>query len=317
MKSSSVISKTASDVYGAIQKELLTLEENNMAMLKVVKDDPFETGFAKIQALIDSLAAVVSGTRVDGIGFPQFLYNFDTAENDLSEVRLTVRSKLKAEPRIKETRTISVGEDFVEEAGVFMADMALQMYYLDCASENVSALNEKLSEVYEANADITKKFFFEVTTTTGRVVAIDNDTVILKAKVDEAHSIGDYGIMAGYGSEVKSEFETMVEAESIEKLVSIMRTVTTTQEILKKRIDLVEKLGNLKTRRSAYKLIREGVHKKAQYVPVGAVGYVLTGDDENIFGLVKKTEAGYETVLAPFDIETNEVVDMDITEKIA
>lgn len=317
------ITKTANTLCDNIMEKLVEIEESNNEMLKSIKDCDFDIGFGRIEALVNCIGASIKDTTVDGVGLPAFLTKVTATEGKLDEVDITVKSKLKAKHKVKATQTVKVDEDFVEVVGKLFTDTLFNMFYLEVADANITELNEKIASIFEEE-NIPYTLEFEVTTDSGRVIYIDNNKVVLKARLDEALAIGSNGLFANTDDESRG-YDKIVYEEARNELVSVMRTVQITPEILKKKIRLVESLADLHTKKYAHKLIREGYHKKAENLKdsKSGVGYfsdkvTIDGEEVDVFALLKKNDSGeYEVVLSPFDTKTNVSVDFDVVKALA
>lgn len=320
MKRNIDVKNAATAVYNEVLEGLLSIEENNKELLETLGSESIDTGLDKVVTLTRCIALQVYGTNVDGVHFPEFLFSIDGVGDTCDNVRVSIRSKQKATVRLKKKISVSVNADYIEVVGKEMLNMAVEMYYTECALENLEALNEVLDAIYETG-EIDKKVHFAINEKSGRVISITNDELVLRADLNEALQISQLGIMAAYGQaeEDVSEFDAMVSGKAKEEFMSVMKTCQTTQEILKKHITIVEKLADLRTRKSAYRLIREGYHMQVKNVAKGATGYVhMKVGEIDVFSLVHKDADGNLTVvLNPFDTTTNEPVDVDILKEIA
>lgn len=322
MRTNDFIVTTANKIYEGILEGLETLSKENQAMLKGIKKDDFEVGFGKIDALVKCIGANMRGVTVDGVGLPEFLSSISATEGNLSEVDVTVKSKLKAKNKVKGTQTIAVDKDFVENVGKLFIDTLFEMYYMEWASENVALLNSRIAKIL-SEEKIPFELEFDVTTTSGRVIYIDDKKVVLKAQVEEALKLASNGLLIEVTDET-DDYDSVVAEEARSEFVSIMRTIQITPEILKKKINIVEQLADLHTKKHANKLIREGYHKKAENLKDAnsGVGYfsdkVKIGKDEvDVFALLKKNDKGaFEVVLSPFDTDTNTKVDFDVVKAL-
>lgn len=322
LKTNDFIVTTANKIFAEVTEGLKTLARENKSMLKDVKNDDFETGLNKIDALVKCIGANMKGVVVDGVGLPGFLSSISAVEGSLDEVDVTVKSKLKAKQKVRNVRTVKVDEDFVENVGKLFTDTLFELYYLEWADMNVQALNARIAEILEEEK-IPFELEFAVTTSSGRVVSIDDKKVVLKAQTGEALNLSRNGLLVDIDEEA-DDYDIMVATEAKEEFLSIMRTIQITPEILKKKIGIVEKLADLHTKKLANKLIREGYHKKVENLKdsKSGVGYFaqkvdIDGQEVNVFSLLKKNDSGkLEVVLSPFNVETNKAVDFDVVKAI-
>lgn len=318
MKTNNFIVTTANAIFTEITEGMKNFATENKAMLESIKNDDFETGFNKIETLVQGVALNMKGVAVDGVGLPDFLHSISVSEDDLSEVTITVKSKLRAKNRVKEVRTIALDENFFDNATDLFINTLFTMYYNEFADENVQALNENIKKITEEE-NLPFLLQFEVSNSGGRVLYIDDKKVILKAQVEEAMQLSSYGLAIEVTDET-DDYDKIVAEEVRNEFVSAMRTVNITPEILKKKIGIVEKLADLHTKKHSNKLIREGYHKKVENLKdaKSGVGYFsekveINGVQADVFALLKKNDKGeFEIVLSPYDANTNTKVDFDV-----
>lgn len=322
MKTHDFIVKTANKIYEGICEGLETLEKENKATLKNIQNDDFDTGFAKIDALVKCIGANMKGVTIDDVGLPSFLSSISAVEGKLDEVDVTVKSRLKARNKVRQVQTVKVDEDFVANVGKLFLDTLFELYYMEWADLNVQKLNERIATILEEEK-IPFGLEFAVTNTSGRIVAIDDKKVVLKAQIEEALKLATNGLLIEVGEDT-DDYDKMVAEEARSEFVAIMRTIQITPEILKKKIDIVEKLADLHTKKHSNKLIREGYHKKVENLKnaKSGVGYFsqrvkIDGKDVDVFALLSRDDDGkYEVVLSPYDTDTNTAVDFDVVKAV-
>lgn len=316
MKTNVVITNNANKLYEDVTRGLENFTEEYKGLVDAMKGDTLEVAFEKAGTLLNCVATLFTGAEAGGTKFPGFLVRKSTRdEGTLKELNITVASKLKAVRKFKHEATVVVDDDFIKNAGQVFIDALFAAYYVEEASENVEALNERLEGLYE-KYELTKKVLFDVDTTkAGRVLSITDDVVVINADVDKALDISNIGIMAE-----GNEYNALINEEAVKNFVDVMQTVQITPEILKKRIAVVDALVDLRTKKHANKIIRENYHKKAIYLKGGTddIGYINEKyNDVNVFALVTKTAEGeYVPVLSPFATEALVPVECNLVDLI-
>lgn len=316
MKTKSEIMGVANQMNAQAIKALATYEEERKALIDSIINGDLDSAYDNFNLLLGGIEIILRGVSVDGSTFPSFLSKPSTTNVDkLTSVTLIVTSSRRAEYKFKVKRKIDIDEHIVESLSNLYLETLFDAYYFQEASKNIDEINDVLSDIYDSN-NIEKRMFFAVTREDGRVVSIDNDTVVLKAEVNNALDASNLGL-----TPADNEYSRLVFDEAVENIVNFMSTITITPEILKKRNNLVQALIDLRTRKHAHKVIRESYHKQAKYVKSerDGVAYVSTEiDGVDVFSLVKMNEdGGFEVVLAPFDTEKLVPVEVDITKHIA
>lgn len=312
MKTSTKIYELANNMYAQSAEGVDRLQAEQKDLLATIQSDDIESALSKLGLVIDCIASKLRCVAIEDAQFPGFLTKFSTTDTDsLKEIELTVSSKLKAERKFKERKNILVDDMFIENAGEFMVNVLFSAYYVEEAFANVTAVNERLEEIY-AEAGIEKKVLFGIdATTSSRVISIDNNVVVLNADIEKALEASKMGIMVS-----GDEYSELVREEATKKFVDVMQTVSITPEIIKKNVDVISSLLDLRTKKHANKIIREGYHKQAKYLKdsKSGVGYFSEKVGEaNVFALlVKNDNKEFEVVLNPFDADKLEPVDVDV-----
>lgn len=311
MKTRQKIEETANNLYGQVVQGVAKFAEGKADMVKTIMEDDLDTAYDKVNILSRSLQAIMRGAISDGVTLPGFLVKINTrSEGKLSSFNLSVTSKLKAERKFKVQRDIDVNENLIDSMAKVFTDALFPAYWVEAAAQNISELNAVLEDIYETH-EIHKKVYFAVELSRKRVMNITDDTVTLNAEVDRACAISELGIMAS-----GNEYSDLIHDEAVKAFVNVMATVSITPEILKKHINIVEQVCDIKTKKRADKIIRESYHRQAIYLKSqkDGVGYFRdTVDGVNVFSLLQLNESGeYEYVLSPFDTEKLVAVDVDV-----
>jgi len=312
MRSNKEIYDNANALFAGVMEKADAIQSKTVDLLKDIKTCNIESGLEKVGTVISCIDSEVRSLSAGGTTFPGFLTRFSTrCADSVESIELKISSKLKAERKFKGEAVINVDSDFVKNVVNFYTGVLFDAYYIEEAAENIEALNVTLKEVYEANDTIKKQVYFTVGAGDVRVVEITDKKVVLNADTSMALNVSKMGIMAE-----GDEYAEFIHDEAVNNFVATMQTVETTPEILKKRINVVDELLNLRTKKHANKIIREGYHKQAVYLKNSSsgVGY-FNGkvDDKNVFALLEMNDEGeYKVVLSPFNSDTLEPVDVDI-----
>lgn len=311
MRTRQETTEIANGLYGLVMDGIEVYAREKKELVKAIMTEDLDSAYEKVSVLNRGLQAIMRGAFFNNVTFPGFLTRIGTrSEGTLKSIDLSVSSKLKAERKFKLQRDIDVDENLVKNMAQVYVDVLFNAFYTEEASKNIEELNTRLEEIYE-QYEIAKRVLFVVGVDAGRVAYIDNDVVLLNADVDKALGISELGIMA-----TGSEYAQLINEEAVKAFVDVMQTIAITPEILKKRINVVDQLVEIRTKKHANKIIRETYHKQAKYLKSAGdgVGYVSDNfDDINVFALVKMTDAGdYEYVLNPFDTEKLVAVDVDV-----
>lgn len=311
MRTKQEITAIANGLYAQVTDGIAGYSKERVDLVKAIMTEDLDSAYDKVGVLSRGIQAIMRGAVEDSVSFPGFLTRLSTrSEGKLTSLSLTVSSKLKATRKFKLQRDIEVTENLVNDMASVYIDALFDALYTEMAAENVEDLNMKLDKICNDN-EVAKRVQFEVGTETGRVVYIDDDTLILRADVEKAMAISELGIMAE-----GTEYDQLVSEDATKAFVDVMQTVLITPEILKKRIRVVDFLVDIRTKKHASKIIRETVHKQAIYLKSASegVGYFSDSvDGVNVFALLKLNESGeYEYVLHPFDTDKLVAVDVDV-----
>ena len=316
MRTQKEIKKIADGIYSSAMDSLVKLEANKTAVVKGIakkKDDDFSS---IISQLVSDIETIIKGTYFEGISVPDFISKITVVQDeDGRTLTISIRSKLKAAYKFVRERNVTITDNIVEDIATFYIDALFEMFYLDMAHKNVTALNDKIAGIVEEN-EIPYSVVFVVSDTAKTIVSsITDNCLVLNASISEAHNIASLGLF--YEG---SEYNDMVAAEAAKKLADELKAVQTPVQFLKSNNDLIKKLTGVSTKKRANKLIREIHHRKVENLDAvkQGIGYFnaeveVAGEQVEIFALVEKAEDGTKTViLSPFNVKTLEKVDYNV-----
>lgn len=316
MRTSQEIKVIADGIYSEVANGLSSLSEvkrsNVAAMLEKSGDDRL----ADIMALVGDIESVLKGPRVSDVGLPSYLSKVSYEEDgDLSSITITVRTKLKSSYRYRKDTQVAVDANFIANAGEAYVSALYDMFYIEEASANVVALNEKVAEICQT-AEIPYSFRFAVDTESDAMVLSINDReVVFNANISRAHDVSSLGIFKS-----GDEYDNIVSAATIEKIVTALKAAQTPVQLIKGNVQLIKDVTGVSTKKRASKIIRGSYHRQAKYLSgtKAGVGYFdetvkIDGEDVDVFALVAKNEEGdLSIVLSPFDVKTMYNVDFDV-----
>lgn len=335
MKTEVTIKQIADALYAESMKNVDTLVS---ARGTGVKADIDAKSFTE---LIEGIDAQFSAVRVDGVGLPEHLIS---GENYNGYGVIVVRSKLRAENKYRRETKIAIDDNFITNAAKFISDVLFEMYYIETATENLKDLNAEIAQICADN-DIPYVFSFKSEpTNSALVIEIDDAHIIFNASLNSALKAGSLAIMLG-----GDEYSDYVKADAVATLVKQLKAIQTTPELIKGKVNVIDKVVDYATKKRASNLIREAYHRQAKNLDAvenkEMTGYfdevvTIDGNEVEVFALVHKDANEYETdangkvvkdangnkklvkegaktvVLKPFDVKTNLVVDFDVLKAI-
>ena len=314
MRKHTEIIKAADELYSSLTQSLNTFAEVSKTKIESLTTASYDDAHTVVAEICESICALIAGcTSEDKVIFPKFLSSFKTYETDgkLSDVSVTIKSKLKDVVKYKKEVKLSVDANFITELFRFYTDAIFEMYYRNEANNNLTEVNEFINKICVEN-NIPYTFGFALSDKKEYITYIDNDKVIFNADVTEALGVSKHGLFLSGDS-----YFDFVREQQVEKLVKILSATQTTPQLLKANIDIINTLVGYKTKKRADKLIRNTYHKKAEYfdgLKKGGFGYFETKiNDTDVFSILEKNADGtISVVLNPFDIKTLCTVDVDI-----
>lgn len=315
MRTNKEIVAIADGIYAEATAALANLSEVKKAQVDSIVGKTVEEGLDTIQTIIADVEAVLKAPRIDGVGLPAYLSKLTYDEGSTDKVTISVRTKLKSEYKYRKDTVVIVDADFILNAGKAYIDALYDMFYIEQAIENVSALNDKIAEIIAEN-EIPFGFKFVVDASTDAVVlSINNDEVVFNANIARAHEIANLGIFKS-----GDEYNDLICKEATDKLVASLKAVQTPVQLIKGNVALIKEITGVSTKKRASKLIRGSYHRQAKYLNgvKAGVGYFeetvkINGEDVEVFALVAKAEDDtLSVVLNPFNIKDLFNVDFDV-----
>ncbi len=315
MRTNGEITRVADALFNNVNAGLANLTEVKKPVVEKLIGADIEENLDTIGGLVSAVEAVIGAPTEDGAFLPKFLSKCEYNPDNGDAVTVSIRSRLKASVKYSRKLLIPVDENLVSAIGKFYVDCLFNMYYLDCAKENVDELNAKLEEICAEN-DIPYTFGFDVVADSDSfVLDITDDHVTFIADVSAAHDISTLGLFRG-----GDEYEDLVYNKTVTQLVDSLKALQTTAQLVKGNLKLVKTVSGVSTKKRANKLIRGSYHRQAKFlskVKTG-VGYfdetvTIDGNNVEVFALVNKAEDGtLSVVLSPFDVKTQFRVDYDV-----
>lgn len=316
MRTQNEIKTIANGIYANAMEALVKLESNQKATVKGIAKKKTEDATAIVSQIISGVETIIKGTFFEGVSLPAFISKVSVeTDGDARVINISLRSKLKAAYKFSRVRTVALSDNIIEDIATFYIDALFEMFYLDEAHTNVTALNDKIATLVAEN-EIPYSVVFVVSDAAQTIVSSISDTRLeLNASISEAHDISSLGLFFE-----GSEYNDMVAETATKKLVDELKAVQTPVQFLKSNNDLIKKLTGVSTKKRANKLIREIHHRKAENLGSvkQGVGYYnaeveIAGETVEIFALVEKAEDGTKTVvLSPFNVKTLEKIDFDV-----
>ena len=305
MRTQNEIKTIANGIYANAMEALVKLESNQKATVKGIAKKKTEDATAIVSQIISGVETIIKGTFFEGVSLPAFISKVSVeTDGDARVINISLRSKLKAAYKFSRVRTVALSDNIIEDIATFYIDALFEMFYLDEAHTNVTALNDKIATLVAEN-EIPYSVVFVVSDAAQTIVS----------SISEAHDISSLGLFFE-----GSEYNDMVAETATKKLVDELKAVQTPVQFLKSNNDLIKKLTGVSTKKRANKLIREIHHRKAENLGSvkQGVGYYnaeveIAGETVEIFALVEKAEDGTKTVvLSPFNVKTLEKIDFDV-----
>lgn len=315
MRTHKEITTIAEGIYAEVTEGLSSLTEVKKSNVAAMLEKSGDEKIADIVALVSDIEAVLKAPRVDGVGLPVYLSKVTYEDGNLNAVTITVRTKLKSSYRYRKDTTVAVDKDFIANVGNAYVTALYDMFYIEEASANIEALNEKVAEIV-ASAEIPYGFKFAVDTETDAMVLSINDSeVVFNANIARAHDISNLGIFKS-----GDEYDNIVCQATTEKIITALKAAQTPVQLIKANVPLIKDVTGVSTKKRASKLIRGSYHRQAKYLNgvKSGVGYYdetvnIEGEDVDVFALVAKAEDGeISLVLSPFDVKTLYNVNFDV-----
>lgn len=314
MKTNGQITKIANGIYAEAKAGLDQFAEVKSGAVKGIEDKSVDEGVEIISDIMGGVEAIIKAPVVDGTSLPAFLSRF-TYSDSFDTITITIRSKLKSAVKFSKSVDIAVNEDIVKSISNAYIDSLYELFYLEEAMANVLELNDKIDALCKEN-EIPFTFGFDVQPYNNSVIIeITNDRVIFNADVTRAHEIAELSIL-----QAGDEYSDFVCKEATEKLINTLKTVQTTTQLIKAKVDIISNITGTSTKKRASKLIRASYHRQAQFLNKvkEGVGYYneeveINGETVEVFALVRKDIDGtLSVVLNPFDVKTLFAVDFDV-----
>lgn len=319
MKTNKQIVNIADGIYAEAMASLKNLVDVKKAAVASIHTKSLEEGVATISQLVADVEAVVVAPRVEDVALPAHLYKVSYVGNSIDTITLSVRTKLKSAYKYRKDTDVAVDDNFIMNVGKALIDSLYDMFYIEQASENVEALNEKLATICAENEIPYTVEFAVDADTDAMILDINNEKVVFNANIAKAHDISNLGIFRE-----GNEYNNIICAEATEALVASLKANQTPVQVIKGNVALIKEVTGVSTKKRASKLIRGTYHRQAKYLGAvkSGIGYFdetveLNGESVDVFALVAKAEDGtLSVVLNPFDVKTLYSVDFDVVAEV-
>lgn len=315
MRTNKEIAQIAEGIYAEATAALSNLSTVKKAQVEALVGTNGEAAVTAVKSLIADIESVLKAPRVDEVGLPAYLSRLIYDENNMATITVSVRTKLKSNYKYRKDTTVAVDEDIITNIGKAYIDALFEMFYIEEATANVAALNDKVAEIIAEN-EIGYGFKFAVDNDSDAVVlAINNDEVIFNADISKALDIANLAIFKS-----GDEYNDLICKEATDKLVAALKAIQTPVQLIKGNVSLIKDITGISTKKRASKLIRGSYHRQAKFLGnvKAGIGYYeetvkVNGEDTDVFALVSKAEDGtLAVVLNPFDVKTLFNVDYDV-----
>ena len=250
---------------------------------------------------------------------PRFYCNVETFDEDF--VTISFKSVINVRPKYRKEKRFLIDADILKKLTDEMLKVLSELFYTEFAKANLKDLNTDIKHICES-IHLPFTFGFDLEPyEDAMVLSINDNEVIFNILEREA-----YNLMALPMYLSGSEFYQVVAQEAINKLKIELQSCQTTVQLIKGKIELIERLTGVVTRARASKILRQTYHRQVKnfnIVKQACTGYFneeveIDGSPVEIFALVHKdkdrdNEKGQmRVVLQPFDVRTNFIVDYDV-----
>lgn len=315
IKKKQEINEQIASLYEQYGEGFETLKEARKSDIEGIDVNDGKASDKFIASLREKLETVARGV-VGGVSKFSSSYKIIlTPDGGIDRIEYTIKSPIRAKVPYSYTEYIDGKSDIFDEMAKTFAVGLVGLYQVNTAHENIEALNEALTEIFDAE-DIKARFKFAVSDK--YVTEITNECVTFGVSIENAFNVSGLEIFRS-----GNEWEDCCRAEEIGRIISAVKSADTTVKLIKANIDIVKAMIGHKSMKRADSIIRKAYSKKAQYIPdKGGVGYFeadikVDGEDVSIFALVgKDADGNMSVVLNPFNISTLFNIEYDVLANI-
>lgn len=308
---------TSTTVHSAVREMIAKAKEGIANRGKVANVNAIVGAVGDVQKcfdLIDEEVAAVDAivkAPVAGFAIPDHVVSVDYAGGNVFS--LTIKSRRNASVPFKNTYNIGITDNVVENIGSAFIDSLTSALLNTVAKENVEELNAILDGLCDKAGAGYKVHFTINPSATSFVASIRDDEVVFVATQETALRLSADALVRTDDTEYTKILYNQAETKFIDDL----KTCQTPVQFIKQHNVLTETLTDVRTKKTASKIIRETYHKSAESLVKGkkaGIGYV---DTDNYFALVEKdSEGNLSVALKPFNKSTYEVVKVDVLEAL-
>ena len=310
-----------------IKKEVVELKETVDSYVKkylenhknleqdITNASSVEEGFNVVNTIVNSIDSFYNISTVNGYTLPKHLIRLSFIEGDLTSISLTIRTKLKASFSYAKKVNLSVKDNIIDNIIKAFDDACFEMYNIEQATNNLNELNTVIANICK-ESEIPYTFGFTVTGGGSSIVdSISDDSIIFNASITNALDVANLSICRS-----GDEYSDYVRDEAISRLVAQLRTIPTTVQLIKSKIQIISDVVGVTTKKHASKIIRGAYHKNARYIGKQKAGVAyynekvdINGEQVDVFSIIEKNADGtYAVLLKPFDTKTLFNVEFDV-----
>lgn len=294
-----------------VNKSCDVLKEVNTDRIKDIlnfKGDDLQPNVDAIASLVDDIVICITGSS-QAISVPAIIHSLRAfGEDRVSYIKLTVKTRLKAEHPVKRVFDIDINDSLFDNIAQGVFNALLDIYYTEVAGENLKEVNLYLSDLYEAN-EINNKIFFTLEDSDAIVTYIDESVVYFNADLEKALDVSSLQLFSG---------DEFLENLALPSLVTSLQSAQSTPDLVKINTELVDFLVG-RSKRRVDSILRATFKRKAENLSSlkSGVGYIskdveIDGSEVKVFALIEKSVDGeLNVLLPPFDVTTNLYVDVD------
>ena len=278
--------------YGNVDFSVLTLEELE----------------EKMRVILISLKDFSLQSRVDGKTIEPFILRNSITSDDIS---ISIRTRLKSERSFKTTfKAYFSRKDFL--AGFIDSFFNAVMNYIKdgIAYEACSKLTEEFDSLCE-EAGLSFRIHF-ISGYNG-IAMISDKEITLSMEPETIFELSNLPIFNGNS---KDEYEQLCYNRARTSYINELAGIQTPVHFLASKSTVLSKFKPT-TRMRVSKQIRTIIHRNVDTINSIKSGYAYYSKDD-VFAVVYKNEDGtIESVLSPFNVITNERLNIDIVKEIA
>lgn len=254
------------------------------------------------------LSSVPEEVEVPGVT----VYPLFSGEDAITLIDVTLRNKYSAEYAFKIKRQIVVSDDIFEMLIDFFKCGYVELLTDAIVRENLVVVNAKLDEIAKEAGNTFKVEIVSPMTNDGKKLAfISDEKVVYVAEEERVLSMDDILVFAEPSEFVTEDMIT----EGMKREVAAFAQAQTTPQFVGVHEPLVEHICGLNSLTKAFTLIKK-VNSKNVMKLRGSKETLAFFSKDKVYSVLSVTTEGKEVILKPFNVDTLEVVDMDVLKEI-